>query len=164
MKNNVYLNEQNYERVNKKIKMVGTMIMLAALGLIILGFVLKVGSMGIDVPAMGSENWFEMETYRSKMSFGGTGLIMFGVWLEFVGCIVRYAVGNRREIMAYNVQTTMPIAQEGIRTMAPTIAEAGVTMMKTMAPAMKDVAVEMAPAYSEVAKGIAQGIKEGLDK
>ena len=47
----------------------------------------------------------------------------------------------------------MPIAQAGIKTMAPTIAEAGVTMMKTMAPA-----------YSEVAKGIAQGIKEGLDK
>ena len=164
MKNNVYLNEENYKRINQKIKMAGTIIIFVAISLIILGLVLKIGSMGIEVPKMGSENWFEMETSRSNMEFGGIGLIMFGVWLTFVGCIVRFFVGNRREIMAYSLQTTMPVAQEGIKVMAPVIAETGATMIKTMAPTMKEVAVEMAPAYSEIAKNIAQGIKEGLDK
>ena len=165
MKNQMmYLNEENYKKINSKIKMAGRIVIAIAIMLIIAGFIIKVGSMGIEVPKMGSENWFEMKSARNHMSFGGTGLIMFGVWLAFVGCIIRFFVGNRREIMAYSLQTTIPVAQEGIQVMAPTVAEAGATMMKTMAPAMKDVAVEMAPAYSEVAKGIAQGIKEGLDK
>lgn len=164
MRNNKYLNEENYQRMNSKIKVAGTIVICIALFIIVMGFVLKIGSMGVEVPAMGSDNWFEMETYKSSMGFGGIGLIMFGVWLGFVGCMIRFLIGNRREIMAYSLQTTMPLAQEGIQTMAPTVAEAGATMMKTMAPAMKDVAVEMAPAYSEIAKGIAQGIKEGLDK
>jgi phosphate starvation-inducible membrane PsiE len=151
--NNMYLNEENYKKINSKIKNAGRLVMIIALILIVVGFIIKIGSMGVQVPSMGSENWFEMESYKSSMSFGGTGLIMFGVWLEFIGCIIRYFIGNRREIMAYSIQTTMPIAQEGIQTIAPTIAETGATVMKTMAPA-----------YGEVAKNIAQGIKEGLDK
>lgn len=164
MKNNVYLNEDNYKRINKKIKLAGTIVIFIAISLIVIGLIIKISSMGVQVPDMGSENWFEMETTKSSMSFGGIGLIMFGVWLSFVGCIIRFFIGNRREIMAYGVQTTMPIAQEGMKVMAPVVAETGATIIKTMAPVMKDVAVEMSPAYSEIAKGIAQGIKEGLDK
>jgi len=165
MKNQMmYLNEENYKKMNDKIKMAGRIVIAIAIMIIIAGFIIKIGSMGIEVPKMGSENWFEMETARSKMDFGGIGLIMFGVWLTFVGCIIRFFIGNRREIMAYSLQTTMPIAQEGIQVMAPTVAQAGVTMMKTMAPAMGEIAKEMAPVYGEVAKEVAAGIKEGLDK
>lgn len=153
MNNNMYLNEENYKRINKKIKTVGSIIMIVALVMIAIGFILKIGNMGVQVPPMGSDNWFEASKAKSSMDFHATSLLMFGVWLEFVGCIIRFFVGNRREIMAYNIQTTMPIAQEGIQTIAPTIAETGATVMKTMAPA-----------YGEVAKNIAQGIKEGLDK
>ena len=116
MNKNMYLNEENYKRINTKIKNVGRLIMVIALIMIIAGFILKVGTMGIEVPKMGSENWFETTSAKSEMEFHATSLIMFGVWLEFVGCIVRYFVGNARQIMAYNLQTTMPIAQEGIKT------------------------------------------------
>ncbi len=164
MNKNMYLNEENYKRINTKIKNVGRLIMVIALIMIIAGFILKVGTMGIEVPKMGSENWFETTSAKSEMEFHATSLIMFGVWLEFVGCIVRYFVGNARQIMAYNLQTTMPIAQEGIKTIVPTVAEANVTMMKTMAPAMGEIAKDMSPVYQEVASSIAQGIKEGLNK
>ena len=164
MRNNKYLNEENYQRINKKIKTGGTIVIFIAVMIIVAGFIINIGSKGIQVPTMGSENWYEMETARSEMSFDGTALMMFGVWLTFIGCIIRFFIGNRREIMAYSVQTTMPIAQEGIQTMAPTVAEAGATMIKTMAPAMGEVAKEMTPVYSEIAKGVAQGIKEGLNK
>ena len=160
----MYLNEENYKKMNSKIKMAGRIVIAIAIMLIVAGFIIKVGSMGIEVPKMGSENWFEMETARSQMEFGGIGLIMFGVWLGFVGCIIRFFVGNQREINAYAMQTRMPIVQEGIQVMAPTIGEAGATMIKTMAPAMGEVAKEMAPIYGEVAKNVAQGIKEGLNK
>jgi hypothetical protein len=154
MKNNMmYLNEENYKKMNSKIKTAGSIVIFIAVMIIIAGFIITIGSKGIQVPAMGSENWFEMETARSEMNFGGIALMMFGVWLTFVGCIIRFFIGNRREIMAYSVQTTMPIAQEGIKVMAPTVGEAGATIIKTMAPAM-----------GEVAKGVAQGIKEGLEK
>ena len=58
---------------------------------------------------------------------------------------------KRRNIMAYTMQQTMPVAQEGIEKMAPTIGKAGASIAK-----------EMAPVYGEIAKEIGKGIKEGM--
>ena len=151
--NNMYLNEENYQGMNKKIKAIGGVIMFIALIVIIAGIFLKVQAMGVQVPSMGSENWFEITNQKSEMDFSATSLLMFGIFLESVGCMVRYFIGNRRQILAYNVQTVMPIAQEGIKTIVPTVAEANATILKTMAPV-----------YGEVAKEVATGIREGLNK
>ena len=58
---------------------------------------------------------------------------------------------KRRNILAYSVQQTMPVAQEGIEKIAPTIGKARATIVK-----------EMAPVYGEIAKEIGKGIKEGM--
>ena len=56
-----------------------------------------------------------------------------------------------REMLAFQAQQVMPVAQEGMEKMAPSIGKTGATIAK-----------EMAPAYGEVAKEISKGIKEGL--
>ncbi len=54
-----------------------------------------------------------------------------------------YFIAKRREIMAFGIQQTMPVAQEGIEKMAPTIGNAAGTIGQGLA------------------KGITQGIAEG---
>lgn len=56
-----------------------------------------------------------------------------------------YLVAKRREIAAFTIQQTMPLAQEGIEKMAPTIGNAAGTIGK------------------DIAQGITSGIKEGLN-
>ena len=60
-------------------------------------------------------------------------------------------ISKRRNIMAYGMQQTMPVMQEGIEKMAPSIGKAGKSMAK-----------EMAPVYGDIAREITKGIKEGL--
>lgn len=62
-----------------------------------------------------------------------------------------YMITKRREIAAFTIQQTMPLAQEGIEKMAPTVGKAGASIVK-----------EMAPVYGDIAKQISKGIKEGL--
>ena len=59
--------------------------------------------------------------------------------------MVRFLIGNRREITAYTAQQTIPVAKEIVDETTPTMAKAAGTIGK------------------EIAKGIAEGLKEGLD-
>lgn len=147
MNNNIYLNEENYKRSNKKVKLFGDIIILLSIGLIVLGVFTHIQASNVQVPNMGEPNWFEASKTKSEINFRGTTMIMFGGFLSAVGCMVRFAIGNAREITAYNIQTMMPVAQEGIKTMVPTMVE---------------VQREMTPVYGEMAKEISKGIKEGL--
>lgn len=79
---------------------------------------------------------------------------MFGGFVILVSCMIGgiiYMSTRRREVLAYGLQSVMPVAQEGLEKMAPTAAKVGKEVMK-----------EMAPAYGEMAKEISKGIKEGL--
>lgn len=69
---------------------------------------------------------------------------IFGAFIIIGSCIISFSVfmfAKRREITAFTVQQTMPLAQEGIEKMAPTIGNAAGT----------------------IGKGIAKGIKEGIN-
>ena len=82
--------------------------------------------------------------------------IMFGVFICIAACMFSsfiFMVAKRRHILAFTVQQTMPIAQEGIEKMAPTVGKVGASIAK-----------EMAPVYGDIAKGIAKGIKEGINE
>lgn len=92
-------------------------------------------------------SWFESTTQSmgaksearsAQMGRQTLGLFMLlpGIFITIVGCMIRFAVGNQRNIMAYQTQQVMPIAQEKIEKMAPSMGTA--------------------------AKEIAKGIKEGL--
>ncbi len=142
-----YLNEENYQRTNQKVKKIGTILMiigliLAGLGIILIlsGFLGFSGQIfnGIGNGGQGI-NGSNLFTGFGLFAIGGF-LIGPGFLLTFVGLIMRFVIGNRREITAYTTRQVMPVAQEGIEKMAPTIGKAG----------------------GSIAKGIARGIKEGL--
>lgn len=115
MDNNVYMSEEEFQRVNKKIKKIGVM-------LIIIGIVLLVA--GIIIVLLPNQ-------------FGAIGIILGSISC-FVGLVLKFFIGNQREINAYFAQQSMPIVKESMEKMAPS---AGVS-----------------------AKEIAKGIKEGISE
>lgn len=98
MENKKYLNEEKYQQINKKVKKTG-------IAMIIIGIV--VVAIGIFIVLKYSE-------------FGAIG-IMLGGFSCFAGLVVRFFVGNQREINAYFAQQSIPVAKEKIEEMAPTI-------------------------------------------
>ena len=73
---------------------------------------------------------------------------ILGGGVIIVSCIIAgsiYLIAKKREISAFTIQQTMPIAKETISKMAPTVGNAAGTVGK------------------ELAKGITSGIKEGLN-
>ena len=89
-------------------------------------------------------------------SYDSIPFYMFGGFVIIVSCMIAgsiYMTTKHREILAFQAQQVMPIAQEGMEKMAPTIGKTGASIAK-----------EMAPAYGEIAKEISKGIKDGLSK
>mgnify|MGYP003311132935 CR=1 FL=1 len=123
MKKNEYLNEEQFKKNNKKVKTAGLIVLSIGIIMLIIGFFI------VKVPEMGEDNWFELSSRSALFKVGGFSLTI-------VGCMIRFVVANQRQIMAYQVQQGMPIAQEGMEKMSPTMENA--------------------------AKEIAKGIKEGL--
>lgn len=138
MKRNQYLNEERFQKNNKKVKIAGILVMILGLCLVGAGIYIHIAASQMEIPPMGASNWFEAKTAQSHKEFLGTAMLMFGVFITIVGCMVRFALGNRREIMAYQVQQGMPIMQEGVEQMSPTMGKA--------------------------AKEIFRGIKEGMSE
>lgn len=78
-----------------------------------------------------------------------TVFYVMGGFVLFVSCMIAgsiYMITKRREIAAFTMQQTMPLAQEGMEKMAPTIGNAAGTIGK------------------ELAKGIKEGINEADKK
>lgn len=89
-------------------------------------------------------------------SFDSIPFYMLGAFVIIASCMIAgsiYMTTKHREILAFQAQQVMPIAQEGMEKMAPTIGKTGASIAK-----------EMAPAYGEIAKEISKGIKDGLSK
>ena len=89
-------------------------------------------------------------------SFDSVPFYMLGAFVIIASCMIAssiYITTKHREILAFQAQQVMPIAQEEMKKMAPTIGKTGASIAK-----------EMAPAYGEIAKEISKGIKDGLSK
>src|SRR5574344_1261730 len=118
----------------------------------------KISSFESDSKAAEAEKEFNENFNKTNESMRNTENIAallshgaVGIPFIFIGIFV-LVFAYRRDIEAFTVQSTLPIAQEGIDAMTPTIAKAGKTLTETMAPA-----------YGNVAKEISKGIKEGID-
>lgn len=140
-----FLTEERYHSANSKVKKIGKVLIIIGLCLLGLGFIFLISGF------LGFGNQFTsgiangQEGINPGGIFSGIGLFAVGgfmigpgMLLTFVGLVLRFLIGNRREITAYTTQQVMPIAQEGIEKMAPTIGKA--------------------------AKEITKGIKEGLNE
>lgn len=153
MEKKEFLNEENYQRSNKKVKTIGTILIVIGLVLLIGGFFLTIaGFLGFSSQVtngmeMGQQGINQKGIFSSFGGFAiGGFMIIPGLFLTAVGFMVRFLIGNRREITAYTTQQVMPVAKEGIEKMAPTIGSAVGTIGK------------------ELAKGIKEGINEADNK
>ena len=150
MEKKEYLTEENYQKSNKKVKLIGNILIAIGLVLLIGGFLLIAsGFLGFGSQITNGMNLGQDGINPGSIfsSFGGFALGGFmmvpGLFITAVGFMVRFLIGNRREITAYTTQQVMPIAQEGIEKMTPTVSNAIGSIGK------------------ELAKGISSGIKEG---
>jgi hypothetical protein len=131
-----YLNEENYQRYNRKVKKVGKILLIVGLVLLVISIALIV----IGSVNFGNNALLENEKgVLSGMGFFAIGSFMsvfsFAIFAAGGMCLM---VAHRREITAYTTQQVMPIAKEG--------------------------AEEMAPAAGKVAEEITKGVKKGLNK
>ncbi len=133
-----YLNEEQYKQNNKKVKTAGLIVMLIGLCLICTAIFVIISASQMEVLKMGSPNWFEANSAQMNRQSLGICILLPGIFVTIVGCIIRFVVGNQRQIMAYQVQQGMPIAQESMEKMAPS----------------------MGNATKEIAKGIKEGLKD----
>ena len=147
MDNKELLNEENYQKTNKKVGSTGKILLIIGLCVLGLGILLIIigllnfGSSasqvtsGFDNSAAGKAiGSFIMFAFGGIMSTAGFGLSVAG------GIIL--IISHRRGIAAYTTQQVMPVAQEGINKMAPTVGNAA----------------------KEIAKGIKEGINEADNK
>jgi len=88
---------------------------------------------------------------------GGMALFMGVTW-----SLSLFFITKRRSIMAYQMQSVMPIAKEGMKEMVPTVVETSSAVIKGMTPTYKEMAKTMAPVYGEIAKEVGKGISEGI--
>ena len=149
MQNEKYLSEEKYQQNNKKVKVIGNVLIIVGLILLIGGFILTIssflgfGSQITNGMEMGQEGINPGGIFSSFGGFAiGGFMIVPGLFLTGIGFMVRFLIGNRREITAYTTQQVMPIAKEGIEEIAPTIGNA----------------------VGEIAKGIKKGLSEEDNK
>lgn len=145
MENKKYLTEENYQKSNKKVKIIGNILIIIGLILLTIGLVLLVsgflgfGNQITNGMEMGQEGINSSSIFSSFSGFAIGGFLMPpGLFLTILGLIVRFLIGNRREITAYTTQQVMPIAKEGIEEMAPTIGNAAKEITKGIKNGLKD--------------------------
>lgn len=149
MQKQEFLNEEEYQRNNAKVKKIGKIIIIIGVCLLVLGVIFTL----IGIIGFGGEIVSGFELGQDGINpggffggiFGGIGLFALGgtmtisgIFVTVVGLIVRFFIGNRREITAYTTQQVMPLAQEGIDKMAPTIGNAAKEITKGIKEGLKD--------------------------
>ena len=145
MDNKEYLNEENYQKTNKKVGSTGKILLI--IGLCVLGLGILLIIIGLLNFGSSAAQTIQLDGDVSRTAGKAIGGFLFfafgglmstaGFGLSVAGGIV-LIISHRRGIAAYTTQQVMPVAQEGINKMAPTIGNA--------------------------AKEIAKGIKEGINE
>ena len=152
MQEKKYLNEERYQQSVNKIKKISKILLIVGITVLIVGIILLVlGFVDFGNAATKSMNDFDFGRASSR-AFGSVGLTAIGGFVTFIGFgltiggVFATVVAHGREIKAFTVQQSMPIAQEGIETIAPSIGRAAETISKG------------------ISRGIAEGKKETEDK
>ena len=118
---NKYLNEEQYQKANRKIKIVGTIVIVLGLALLGFGIYTLIMSNKIVEPSMTSSNWFSVSSSKMKMQSMGMFMVIPSIFVIIVGCMIRFVIPNQRQIMAYKLQQMIPLTKEGVEEMTPTM-------------------------------------------
>ena len=149
MEENKYLNEEKYQKTNKKVKrkgkvllIIGIVTFLLGITLIILGFT-GFGSYisdGIQSAELDNIN----DSQMAKSVFSSFGLFGVGGFMTVLGFSVLstggilLVISHRREISAYATQQAMPIVKETVNEYTPTIANAAGAIAKEVSKGIKE--------------------------
>ena len=120
MNNKQYLNEEENQRISKKLGLISKiMIICGILGFIVCSILL----------------------FGDIISFEARGLIGFA-WVGCFACagfgLTLFIMANQRKISAYMAQQQMPVAKEGIEKMAPSVGVAAKEIAKGVKEGLKD--------------------------
>lgn len=152
MNNNEYLNENKYQQTNAKVNKTGKILLIVGLTILFISVIFMIlGFTGIGSSITNNMGSFESNNFNGNLMqntasgvFGKFGLFAIGAFMSTIGFALSSVGGiillisHKREITAYTVQQTMPIAQEGIEKMAPTIGKAAGTIAKGIKDGLKD--------------------------
>ena len=131
--NNQYLNEERYQNTKGKVKSIGKILLIFGIIALVAGIILIIlGFVGFGKSAENAVNSVYNYDYNFSSSgiFGSFGMFALGGFVIFIGFgltiagAISMVIAHRREITAFTVQGTMPIAKEGIDTIAPTLGNA----------------------------------------
>lgn len=153
MEEKKYLNEENYQKTNAKVKRTGKILLIVGIILFILGIVLiALGFTGFGSTISDGIQSADLDNIdnnqMAKGIFSSFGLFAGGGFITVLGfsaittggIILRVAHG--REIAAYTTQQAMPVVKETASEVTPVVASAAGAIAK------------------EVSKGIKEGMKE----
>lgn len=115
MDNNEYLNEEQFQKANKKVKNTGVILLIIGILFVAIGIVIVL----------------------QEIEYGAIGIVL-GSAACFIGLALRFLIGNQRQINAYFAQQSMPIAKEGIEKMAPSAGVAAKEIAKGIKEGLKD--------------------------
>ena len=140
MENKEYLNEEKFQENKGKLKTLGIVLLAVGGVLFIVGIILViVGFLSFGNSAV---NMTDMSSTGSMM--GGFGMFTIGGFMSAFGFTIAGAGGiilffaHRREITAFAVQQTMPVAQEGIEKMTPTVADSAGKIAQSISKGIAD--------------------------
>lgn len=150
MQNGKYLNEEKYQQNKEKIKRVGKILLIVGITTLVIGIILLIlGFVGFGKTATSTVSNFDFDMKSTTSSiFGSFGLFVAGGFLTSIGFmvtiggVVATVIAHQREIKAFTVQQTMPIAQEGVEAMAPTIGHAAQTISEGIAKGIENAKKE----------------------
>lgn len=107
----------------------------------------EAGTVKSKINDLESEEFALNHNYNKVVAKNYIFLSILGGMVIFIGGVISlsiYLIAKKRDIAAFTIQQSMPLAQETIEKMAPTVGNAAGTIGKG------------------IAKGITSGIKEGL--
>ncbi|MBQ6323589.1 MAG: hypothetical protein IJI22_02015 [Bacilli bacterium] len=123
MDNKEYLNEENYQKANKKVNKIGTILLVIGVLMVVSAIIIFIVFLGIlKKPALAS--------------IGGP-LLVFGLGFAGFGGQAKF-LGHAREINAYMTQQRMPVAKEGVEKMAPSMGVAAKEIAKGVKEGLKE--------------------------
>ena len=121
--NEELLNEERYQKTNKKVNKVGTL-------LLIIGGLMVISAIAIIVIEFAILDKPMLLAIAGPIFVFGFTFLGFGGQLKFFG--------HARDISAYLTQQQMPIAKEGIEKIAPSVSVAAKEITKGIKEGLKD--------------------------
>ena len=139
-----HLNEEKYQKTNRKLKRAGSIMMIIGglmLCLLIVGIVTQIASFSTH---RGEFN----PLLTAVAGFAG----VFGLPILAIGAYLRFVIANGRNITSYFAQQQMPIAKEGIEKATPVVGKAAGSIAKEISKGIQEGKAESAKGEEEPKK------------